>query len=153
MAEPPVLRLVGKSSRLPTVIKLSSRVTFGRGENCDVAFDDPERQNMISREHAQIVRLLEDGKEVFQVEDLDSRNGVLVNFLRVNKALLHNGDKITFGGAGKRKVNTIVSHPNSAVVYEFRWRSAPVSKKRSSPGERETAVKKRKTNDSEVCFF
>lgn len=52
------------------------------------SFDDPKHPNMISRRHAKILKAVEGEKEVFQVEDLNSTNGILVNFLRVKTASL-----------------------------------------------------------------
>lgn len=51
------------------------------------------RDNRISRRHAQIV--LEDGQYV--IEDCRSRYGVFVNGLRVERARLRHGDRISFG--------------------------------------------------------
>lgn len=74
--------------------------------------------------------------------------------------LNRDGDKICFGGAGKRGLNTIVSCPNSTVVYEFRWKTpvtitetvllivkAVKKRKAQAPPSEDQAKKKRKKND------
>lgn len=62
----------------------------GRGSSCDVVLDD----DLASREHFRLT--LTDG--VLSVEDLGSRNGVLVNGLPIRGAQeLHHGDHVTAG--------------------------------------------------------
>src|SRR5262245_56351671 len=63
----------------------------GRSAECQLSLDDP----LVSRRHA----LLTVGAEGVSVEDLGSRNGVLVNNVKIEgpKALA-DGDKITIGG-------------------------------------------------------
>ena len=62
----------------------------GRSAACQLSLDDA----LISRRHAMIVVT----GEVVTVEDLASRNGVLVNGVRITtKTAIHPGDKITVG--------------------------------------------------------
>lgn len=69
---------------------IEGSLRIGRAEGCELILDDP----IISREHA-LMRV--EGGHCF-VEDLGSRNGVLVNGTKINgeKALYH-GDRITIG--------------------------------------------------------
>jgi hypothetical protein len=62
----------------------------GRNASCQLSLDDP----LVSRRHA----LLNVSKEGVSVEDLKSRNGVLVNARRIDDVhALRAGDKITIG--------------------------------------------------------
>jgi predicted component of type VI protein secretion system len=62
----------------------------GRSAGCQLSLDDP----LVSRRHA----LLVVSREMVTVEDLGSRNGVVVNGDRVaGRRPLHPGDKITIG--------------------------------------------------------
>lgn len=63
--------------------------TLGRSEEADVRLHDP----WISRMHCSIDEI--DGTVV--VRDLYSRNGIFVNGLRVEEALLQPGDRFTLG--------------------------------------------------------
>ncbi len=65
-------------------------MTVGRHEDCDVVLVDPG----ISRKHAKIVLK----KEGHLLQDLNSTNGTYINGRQVDKHLLEDGDKITFGG-------------------------------------------------------
>jgi Nif-specific regulatory protein len=64
--------------------------TLGRDPTNAVAVVDPS----VSRKHC-LLRQGEDGR--FQVKDLDSRNGTLVNGLAVKDQWLHHGDEIATG--------------------------------------------------------
>lgn len=65
-------------------------VVAGRSTKCDIVLDD----DLASREH---LRLTLRGGQVF-VEDLGSRNGLLVNGVGVDKRQeLHHGDQVTAG--------------------------------------------------------
>ena len=65
------------------------RSTIGRSKECDVQIADPN----ISRRHAE---LTQEGA-TYWIVDLDSTNGLEVNGLRVKRAKLGHGDKITIG--------------------------------------------------------
>jgi Nif-specific regulatory protein len=67
-----------------------AEVTLGRDPTNGVAVLDPS----VSRKHC-LLRREEDGR--FQVKDLDSRNGTLVNGLPVSEQWLHHGDEIATG--------------------------------------------------------
>lgn len=67
-----------------------SRLTLGRGVECDVRIEDPG----ISRRHARIVG---DAEGAIQIIDLDSTNGTYVNGRRIQARNLSDGDKIQLG--------------------------------------------------------
>ncbi len=65
-------------------------VTAGRSSKCAIVLDD----DLASRQHCRVVLM---GGRVY-VDDLDSRNGVLVNGLEIRgRHELHHGDQITVG--------------------------------------------------------
>ena len=66
-----------------------SETVIGRGVDTDFAVDSPK----LSRRHARVVRFGED----FSIEDLDSRNGVIVNGVKVHSATLREGDTSHLG--------------------------------------------------------
>ncbi len=68
----------------------TARITLGRSETCDFILDDPKS----SSEHA----LFYDVNGTWLVQDLQSRNGVFVNGLRLNKpATLRHLDMVQIG--------------------------------------------------------
>jgi pSer/pThr/pTyr-binding forkhead associated (FHA) protein len=84
-----LLELV-KGAGAPARVELKgAEVVLGRGEKADILVDSEE----VSRQHAHFVRL----DEEYQVEDLESRNGVYLNGLKVHLALLREGDELQFG--------------------------------------------------------
>ena len=85
---PRLLALSGplKDSTIPLA---EGEVTIGRDASNGIAVIDPS----VSRKHCAF--LGRDGK--FQVRDLDSRNGTLVNGLVVQEQWLQHGDEIAAG--------------------------------------------------------
>jgi hypothetical protein len=65
------------------------RTVIGRSHDCDVQIEDPSA----SRRHAEV---RQEGT-AYWIVDLDSTNGLEVNGLRVQRAKLDHGDKITIG--------------------------------------------------------
>ena len=64
--------------------------SIGRGEECEVSFDD----SLVSRRHARIVLM----GDVAVIEDLASRNGVQVNGRRIDgRERLVDGDRVRIG--------------------------------------------------------
>ncbi len=68
----------------------SDETTIGRGREATVRIEDVG----ISRAHSRVVRAM-DGK--FYVEDLGSTNGTFVGGRKIERAELHNGDRIQVG--------------------------------------------------------
>jgi len=80
----------------------------GRSADCQLSLDDP----LVSRRHA----LLTVGAQGVAIEDLGSRNGVLVNGNKIEgQRRLADGDRITIGG------QTMTLHASGAVP----WSDAP----------------------------
>src|SRR5687767_13849433 len=71
-------------------VPLTGDLTIGRVEGNDIVVDDPR----ISSKHAEIRRL--DGDN-FEVRDLESKGGTMVNGERVEQRKLIHGDNIYFG--------------------------------------------------------
>lgn len=71
-----------------------ARLTLGRGAGCDLALHDEE----CSRQHAVITRV---GEE-YWIEDLESKNGTIVNGTRIERHLLRSRDTITLGSTRLR---------------------------------------------------
>lgn len=96
---PPRLeRIEGDSG--PHLIELGAQpVTIGRSTTADVVLDNAS----LSRKHARIEQLEHESV----LTDLDSRNGVFLNGLRVHSAVLRDRDTVQIG----------------SVVYLFRDRS------------------------------
>jgi pSer/pThr/pTyr-binding forkhead associated (FHA) protein len=67
------------------------RTVIGRSRECDVQIEDPSA----SRRHAEV---RQEGT-AYWIVDLDSTNGLEVNGLRVKRAKLGHGDKITIGSS------------------------------------------------------
>jgi pSer/pThr/pTyr-binding forkhead associated (FHA) protein len=103
---------------------LHPKIILGRGKNCDVIIPDPT----ISRKHLQIsteeiVNNEKDKKYNVILKDLDSKNGVVINYSRVKEAVLQPGDKIIFGRisfrfeqkppAGQDSFNAVCQLPTS----------------------------------------
>ena len=64
-------------------------LVLGRGDKATLLLDSEE----VSRAHAKLTR--NDGE--YTVEDLGSRNGILLNGLRVHSAVLRDGDELQLG--------------------------------------------------------
>jgi hypothetical protein len=62
---------------------------LGRGAQADLQLDSEE----VSRSHARLTRA--DGE--YTIEDLGSRNGILLNGIRVHAAVLRDGDELQLG--------------------------------------------------------
>jgi hypothetical protein len=69
------------------VTKLTNIV--GRGRDCDISIDEPN----ISRKHC----LLEISEQNVKIKDLDSRNGISINGVRVAEGTLKVGDQLSLG--------------------------------------------------------
>ena len=71
---------------------IDDTLTLGRGDQADVKIDD----TLVSRMHARIFTH-ENGSYV--IEDLDSRNGTVVNGMAITKQVLTYGDRIQIGSS------------------------------------------------------
>lgn len=71
----------------------ASAMILGRSFECDVCVNAPS----VSRQHAQIDLVEENGERYFRVTDLGSSNGTHVNATRTAATRLHNGDKVKMG--------------------------------------------------------
>ena len=79
-----------KGTAGPQRIELkTARLVLGRGEGCEIVVESEQ----VSREHAAFSRV----DDEFQVVDLDSRNGVHLNGLKVHLAVLREGDEVQLG--------------------------------------------------------
>lgn len=74
-------------------IPLGRSCVIGRGAEADIQLTDIGA----SRKHAEIRHVSEDGKGRFELHDLGSTNGTLVNGQRVAAATLTDGDRVTVG--------------------------------------------------------
>jgi diguanylate cyclase (GGDEF)-like protein len=77
---------------------IQQQVTIGRGEESDVLIMDPS----VSRKHIQLTcrKVLGKGHDhnmTVVLQDLGSKNGTLVNYRKVRRAVLKPGDKICLG--------------------------------------------------------
>ena len=79
-------------NRLPAIL--------GRGQEADVPIDDP----WMSHFHC----MFSEAEGRLMVRDMGSRNGVFINGLRSNEAVLRNGDWLTLG---LTKVSVRFDHP------------------------------------------
>jgi Nif-specific regulatory protein len=86
---PPRLLVVAGPSKESLVVLPESEATVGRDPTNLLALADPS----VSRKHCLLRR--EDGR--FQIRDLDSRNGTLVNGVAVKEHWLRHGDEIATG--------------------------------------------------------
>lgn len=66
-------------------------LVLGRSESADVQLESDQ----LSRRHVRFV--LREGE--YTCEDLDSRNGVYLNGVRIHSAVLREGDQLDIGGA------------------------------------------------------
>jgi serine phosphatase RsbU (regulator of sigma subunit) len=69
----------------------SPQVIIGRDATCDISLED----SSVSRRHA---RLQRDRRGHYWIEDLNSKNGTVVNDHRITNSRLSNGDRLTIGG-------------------------------------------------------
>lgn len=82
-------------------------IKIGRAPSCDFAlYDTKGRHSVASRSHAE---LRCEGNELY-VYDLNSSNGTFLNGHRVTRALLKNGDVLTFGPDGLQlQINFLIT--------------------------------------------
>ncbi len=88
-APPQGYLLVSRNGKVLTRTALGERILLGRSEHNDVSLASP----YLSRHHAAIVGT----PEGYYIVDLNSVNGVLLNGLRVDRAVLCDRDLVTLG--------------------------------------------------------
>lgn len=81
--------LVHESAGVREFELVDNEVSIGRELDNTLRLADPS----ISRHHA-VIRHMADG---FQIQDLESSNGVLINGHKLANSLLQNGDRVTLG--------------------------------------------------------
>ena len=112
---------------------------IGRSSNCDIVLDNDK----ISRQHARVFR---DPFDRWLVQDLDSRNGIKVNGMRVevyailpgetvaigpfSLAITHGGFDENIGGDSGGSLATISDDPQTELVYADEGRDARLSRGR-----------------------
>jgi two-component system, cell cycle response regulator len=74
------------------------QLILGRGSDCDITIPDPS----VSRKHIQVYcrKMVKSGEEPTMkvvLRDLGSRNGTLINYVPVRRAVLKPGDKVFLG--------------------------------------------------------
>lgn len=84
-----VLRQVAGPGCPREVLLNRARLVIGRSKRVDVMVDSPE----LSRRHVVLER---DGNE-YVVRDLDSRNGLFLNGVKIHSAVLRGGDTLQMG--------------------------------------------------------
>lgn len=91
---PALVFLSGELIAVPIPLERDA-VILGRALEADVRINDSK----VSRRHATITRVVSSptGQTEFVLQDLDSRNGISLNGVRVTEAVLTHGDKITIG--------------------------------------------------------
>ncbi len=89
-------------------------LTFGREESNNVSFD-PEKDSMVSREHAKITK--GDKPLEFYIEDLGSLNGLYLNDEKVDgRRKISTGDKVKLGLKGPEFVFDLDPRPAGAAA-------------------------------------
>src|SRR3954466_732703 len=89
----------------------------GRSTECQLSLDDP----LVSRRHA-VLRVRRDG---VSVQDLGSRNGVLVNAVKISgERELAAGDKVSIGSQEMVLPLAAELHPQTMVAGEEVYRRA-----------------------------
>ncbi len=138
-------RLVGVSGIFKDYefLLVQERIIIGRGKDCDLVLKD----STVSRKHAELSRIGED----FYVSDLGSRNGVLVNGIRVKKKLLSNGDMLTLGEVSFRFESTQEKPEKVAkTVFDDSFSSLPISEWSYSVEEKELIETSEEVIKSEI---
>ncbi|MBC7974171.1 MAG: FHA domain-containing protein, partial [Myxococcales bacterium] len=97
--------------------ELGERSSIGRGQDNDIRVEDP----MISRHHAEVVRLADSS---YHVRDLGSRRGIYVGSSKVAEAGLRDGDELLIGpvrfrfeGSNERPAS-VIGERSASVIGE-----------------------------------
>jgi pSer/pThr/pTyr-binding forkhead associated (FHA) protein len=84
-----VLRQADGPGGLLLFILEDDQITLGRSPSSDIVLDNDN----VSRTHARLTRI----DDEYTIEDLESRNGILLNGLLVHAAVLRDGDEVHVG--------------------------------------------------------
>ncbi|GMW02287.1 MAG: hypothetical protein AMXMBFR84_34230 [Candidatus Hydrogenedentota bacterium] len=126
-----VLDLHKEGSSISTFPVGTDGLVIGRASECDIVLPD----SMVSRRHA---RVWLEG-ESLKVEDLGSRNGIIVNGERVVRLKVDEGDEVTVGTHTfrivKSRVDKVLSDTGSMISYE---RAEDMYEKMVQEGDAET---------------
>ncbi len=90
-------RLVGARGEREFALEEGAVFVVGRAAGCDIVLVDPT----VSRRHAE----LGCGRDEVAVRDLGSANGVFVDGQRVEQAVVHAGNELSFGAVALRLVS------------------------------------------------
>lgn len=85
----PLLRVLSGPLEGREFTLTAERYTVGREAQSDIVIPQPE----VSRRHAEIMRMASE----YVLVDLKSANGIFVNNLRLDRAVLHHGDVFQIG--------------------------------------------------------
>ncbi len=85
----PLLRVLSGSLKGREFTLTAERYTVGREAESDIVIAQPE----VSRRHAEIMRMASE----YVLIDLKSANGIFVNNLKLDRAVLHHGDVFQIG--------------------------------------------------------
>jgi pSer/pThr/pTyr-binding forkhead associated (FHA) protein len=108
----PMAELIVRSEGEERVFQMEGEesVVMGRQASCAIQIDDIHS----SRRHAQVIRV----KSGYEVVDLKSRNGTLLNGAKVERKLLRNGDVIKIGEVEIRYVDPDAEPADEGIVLE-----------------------------------
>ena len=96
------LELKFKDKVLKKVETDKPEIIIGRSPNTDIQIDNLA----VSRIHARLIKL----NDKYVVEDLNSKNGILLNNKKISKAILKHKDIVCFGK------HTLVIHYNAQAL-------------------------------------
>lgn len=89
MRRPHMLQIVAGDIAARTLHMGEEPVVLGRGSDCEMRLPSAD----LSRRHARLERT----RRGFKLTDLDSRNGVYINEVRVQSVILRDGDTVQLG--------------------------------------------------------
>ena len=88
-----------------------------------IALNSSAQPGMLSRRHALLE--FDESERRIKVRDLQSLNGLQVNGVKVQDALLQSGDVLTFGGASKCDIGAQPSSRMIKSIWQFKVRGTP----------------------------
>jgi FOG: FHA domain len=94
MADNPKLTVLHEKLRGKVFELNKDQMTIGRRDGNDIVIKD----SSLSGHHADIIRVLRDGKTVYVMRDNDSTNGTRINNIPITEQELKNSDIILLGG-------------------------------------------------------